>query len=328
MTERLERCASVVIPLFNKRDFIVRAIESVLQQSWRDFELVVVDDGSTDGSDDLVARIRDPRLRLIRQANAGPGAARNAGWRAGRGRFAAFLDADDFWHDDYLQWGVETLLERAEIAACTSGHAELTRRGMGSPDERSWSRRGLRPGVFRLTPETDIAALVATLTYMSPVTTIARRAVLETYGGFYYREKCNYGEDSFLWLQVLLNHPVLVDFTQRVVVDRTGSSLSTLSTLATRSIEPILSDPDGIRARCPKHLQPKLDLLLALKASKRACTLAAVGKWAEGDRLRRKFRAPGLSRHPFGIASVLMTNPAGSVAARAALRALEALRAH
>src|SRR5687767_11003972 len=90
---------SVVVPLYNKRSFIRRAVVSVLSQSFTDFELIVVDDGSTDGSFEEIRDIADPRLRLIHQRNQGEGLARNTGMAAARGVWIAFLDADDMWFD-------------------------------------------------------------------------------------------------------------------------------------------------------------------------------------------------------------------------------------
>lgn len=93
---------SVVIPLYNKQRYVGRAVESVLAQSHDQFELIVVDDGSTDGSAEVVRNVRDPRLRLIVQDNGGEAAARNAGIRAATGSHIAFLDADDRWKPDFL----------------------------------------------------------------------------------------------------------------------------------------------------------------------------------------------------------------------------------
>lgn len=93
---------SVVIPLYNKRGTVARAIHSVLSQSFRDFEIVIVNDGSTDNSVDEVERISDSRIRLINQANAGVSAARNKGIEEAKGEYVALLDADDEWDSDYL----------------------------------------------------------------------------------------------------------------------------------------------------------------------------------------------------------------------------------
>lgn len=86
---------SVIIPLYNKAEIVARSIQSVLSQSYKDFELIVVDDGSTDDSYDIVENIHDSRIRLIHQENGGPSKARNTGVHYAKGDWIVFLDADD-----------------------------------------------------------------------------------------------------------------------------------------------------------------------------------------------------------------------------------------
>ncbi len=88
---------SVVIPLWNKRQTVAASVTSVLAQTYRDLELIIVDDGSTDGGRDVLAGFTDPRIKIVAQRRIGPGGARNTGIRASRADWIAFLDADDLW---------------------------------------------------------------------------------------------------------------------------------------------------------------------------------------------------------------------------------------
>lgn len=119
---------SVVMPCYNGEAYLAAAIDSVLGQTVTDLELIVVDDGSTDGSAIVLSRYGD-RIRVLRQANAGVSAARNAGVAAAQGEFLAFLDSDDWWEPEFLQEMLAAMNDPAvAIAYC------------------GWQNVGVRPG--------------------------------------------------------------------------------------------------------------------------------------------------------------------------------------
>ncbi|MEJ2610102.1 MAG: glycosyltransferase family 2 protein [Candidatus Thiodiazotropha sp.] len=106
---------SIIIPTYNYAQFIKESIDSVLLQTYRDFELLIIDDGSTDDTEEIVTEIRDSRLKYIKIPNGGVSVARNKGLELAQGEYIAFLDADDKWHPEKLELQVRIFNEYPEI---------------------------------------------------------------------------------------------------------------------------------------------------------------------------------------------------------------------
>lgn len=114
---------SVVIPLYNKAHTIVNTLTTVINQTYKDFEVIIVNDGSTDNGVDVIkSNFNDPRIRIINQENAGVSAARNRGVKEAKGDWIAFLDGDDEWHPEYLAIIQQAILEYPDAGMiCTGG---------------------------------------------------------------------------------------------------------------------------------------------------------------------------------------------------------------
>jgi glycosyltransferase involved in cell wall biosynthesis len=303
----LNKGVSVIVPLYNKKEFIARAIDSILSQSFKNFELIIVDDGSTDGSMDIVRRYTDPRIKLIRQENQGPGAARNTGANLASGEFLAFLDADDAWHKDYLTKGVK-LLDAAgdKVAAVCSGYFEYPK---GNSTEEMWRRRGIKQGIINVLPETPPTFVINALAYMSCWSTIIRKEVFKELGGFYALRRCTYGEDAYFWLKVLFSKKVLFNTDPLVNYHRDASELSSSSALKSRGIEPFILRPGPIKAYCPKELLPLFDEVIRIRSMKTACVLALAGHWRKAKILLKRKKLSRLDKLIFYLLKVIFTKP-------------------
>ena len=182
MTTGSPPLVTVVIPAFNRVGTIRAAVESVLSQSYADLELLVVDDGSSDGTMSALAGMTDPRLRLLANPrNMGPSAARNTGIRAARGDWVAFQDSDDEWLPDKLA------KQMARIAltgpGCVAAYCGML---IDAPKDGS-----LGPGGVRYYPDASLGVREGNLlepllrrSLISTQTLIARRDALLTIGGF------------------------------------------------------------------------------------------------------------------------------------------------
>ena len=174
---------SVVMPAWNRVGSIRMAVESVLRQTFTDFELLVVDDGSTDGTMDALSDVTDPRLRcLANPRNMGASAARNTGIHAARGEWVAFQDSDDEWLPRKLELQMARLAGAgAEVVACYTGMAIV-----GLPEGDRDRRTTLRyiPGPKELQVEGTLREALLARSFISTQMLMARRTALLDIGGF------------------------------------------------------------------------------------------------------------------------------------------------
>lgn len=280
---------SVIVPLFNKKRYIPRCLDSIAGQTFSDWEALVVDDGSTDGGGDLVETYPDRRFRLIRQPNRGPGAARNRALSEARGEYVAFLDADDKWLPRYLETMVGILDREPLAAAATCGYCEYPK---GASREPMWRGRGITEGIQRIDSSWSPLQLHYRLAYMWPCSTIARTETVRHWGGFFEREFSRYGEDAVLWLKVLLHHPVYFLLKPLAIFDRGASELSSNLPQA-RPFEPFVSAPETVLSSCPAERRELLRGLLALRAYKTAAMLGYWGDWRAAGRVFGRFARRG-----------------------------------
>ena len=113
---------SCIVPVFNGERYLQEALDSILAQTYRPIEIIVVDDGSSDGTTRILAGMKKS-IRTLRQDNRGPSAARNLGWRCASGEFVAFLDCDDLWHPKKLARQMARFEARPDLELCIA-HAQ------------------------------------------------------------------------------------------------------------------------------------------------------------------------------------------------------------
>ncbi len=183
---------SVIIPTYNRRDFVREAIASVLAQTYHDFELLVVDDGSNDDTATIVQEFDN--VRYISQPNRGVSAARNRGAARSNGELLAFLDSDDLWQPRKLECQVAFFAAHPKACVCQS--------------EEIWLRHGARvnPHHKHRKAGGDIFARSLELCLVSPSAVMLRRELFEQVGGF--DESLPACEDYDLWLRIAATEPI------------------------------------------------------------------------------------------------------------------------
>ena len=194
---------SVIIPLYNKAPYISKSIESVLGQTWKNFELIIIDNRSTDGSSEIVAGFTDPRIRIVQlEENVGVSIARNKGVTLSTAPYVCFLDADDWWATKFLE----------EMAGLIERHPDAGIYGTNYWIVKNGKKRLATIGVDKEFIEGEINyCQVYSKTLCMPLTSITvaiPRAVFDETNGF--NPQLKLGEDFDLWIRIALKHKVVL----------------------------------------------------------------------------------------------------------------------
>jgi glycosyltransferase involved in cell wall biosynthesis len=237
----------IIIPLYNKENTVERTIQSIQAQTFADWNLIVVDDGSTDAGPVVVQSFGDPRITLLHQENRGPGAARNTGIKAAAADYVAFLDADDQWYPWYLENALNAIRNNPVSLVGTYYYEWPKQNDM----TRHWMKRGVCPGVYRITSEQSPKQIEALVFFFHVGTTLVKRQTALHYGGF-YEERCVSGEDTIFFSRMVLNEPFMVLGPAAVRHNRQDSHLSITHSYP---LNPALTDPDIILRYCSEDKQ-------------------------------------------------------------------------
>jgi glycosyltransferase involved in cell wall biosynthesis len=252
---------TVIIPTYNRWPMLGEAIESVLGQTYPGFELIVVDDGSTD---ETVARLNKyrSRLRLISQGRRkGVSAARNVGAGEARGSLLAFLDSDDLWRPTKLAFQADFMELHPEIAVCQT--------------EEIWIRNGVRVNARAIhrKPDGDIFLPSLDLCLVSPSAVMMRRDLFVALGGF--DEALPVCEDYDLWLRIAIDHqvalmPELLAIKRGGHADQLSHSVWGMDRFRVIALQKLLrSDISRARREAAVHVLRRKVRILAQGARKR-----------------------------------------------------------
>lgn len=202
MSDRLKMCfvnsptvsVSVIIPAYNGMNYLPKTLESLLSQTFKDFEVIIVNDGSTDGIEDWFSTITDSRIKLISQVNQGIAAARNTGIAHAQGEYIAFLDTDDLWHSTKLEKQVQALDRNSEVGLVYTWVALINDRGKHLGKVR---RHTVEGNVWQKLIERDLVA--------SGSCPMIRRRCFET-EGLFDRNIPSSVEDWDMWLRIAAHY--------------------------------------------------------------------------------------------------------------------------
>ncbi|MBI5149416.1 MAG: glycosyltransferase [Candidatus Omnitrophica bacterium] len=192
---------SIIIPVYNSEKTVGEALDSVAAQTYTDYEVIVVNDGSTDQSESAIKKYMSPPLNVtyVEQVNNGPAAARNAGLRLAKGEFVAFLDADDLWDKDKLATAIEAMDANPDAKLVFTDMRHVV-------NGRTVYASYLHERPYPSLPNGKIYDNLLWGNFIFTPTVLVRRDVLREVGGF--DENLQIAEDYDLWLRIARRYPI------------------------------------------------------------------------------------------------------------------------
>ncbi|MBD2813266.1 glycosyltransferase family 2 protein [Xenorhabdus sp. Flor] len=183
-----EVIVSIIMPSYNSANFIKQSIESVLDQTFTKWELLIIDDSSKDDTIKLVMEFRDKRINLVSlKENVGAGKARNVGLKLAKGKYIAFIDSDDLWMPKKLEYQINYLIKKQEIAAICSSYSFI--------NEKNEPNRG------KIIPD----KIITLNSYMKNTCIGFSTSIInKTITGSFYLSERRTREDTHLWISLLM----------------------------------------------------------------------------------------------------------------------------
>ena len=193
---------SVLIPLYNKEKFIKNTLQSILNQTFSDFEIIIVNDGSTDESEQIVLQFEDSRIRYYTQKNEGAASARNFGIDKANANYIAFIDADDLWYDNHLET-LKSVIEEFPDAGIYASRYELVYKNKSTSVSvfncLNAQYKGYVKDYFYSTQNNSLS--------LTLVTVIPKEVFVEI-GNF--NSSISSGQDIDMWARIALKYPVVI----------------------------------------------------------------------------------------------------------------------
>lgn len=274
---------SVVIPIYNKEDYIARAIKSILRQTHQDFELIIVDDGSTDSGVNVVKKFEDKRIKIIQQPNRGVSAARNKGIYLANNDYICFLDADDEWKSNFLDTINSLIKEYPNGGAYATGY-ELVTESLKtispkniSGNEKKW--KGIVKDYFKSSFNMPL---------ISASSVVIPKNVFKEVGDF--SVSITRGEDLHMWARIALRYNIV--FNNEVCVSYYRNTKNSLTKRKSTLDESFVKDAENFLeiGRGENYYSFYFEEYMIKKIIEKSRYYIANGNYKEARKLLYKYR--------------------------------------